>query len=122
MRWALVCDWRRTGGNWDTVSYARRETKSGARNFLNRAEMGAACDAGRKGRSRAPEHDGESHIVGSELREGVRSGLFEASEAAAEYEADLVGGAGALPGDLDFRLIAFFGRSRHLRAVRAMNV
>src|SRR6266481_4909156 len=89
--------------------------------FLNSCRDGAACCAVRKGRSRAPEHDGESHIVGSELRKGVGSGFFEAGKTAAEYEANLVGGSVALLGDLDFRLIAFFGRGVHLRPVRTID-
>ncbi len=57
----LVCDWRRTGGNWDTVSYARRETKSGARNFLIRAEMGQ--HAARGGRAEVErQNTTENHI------------------------------------------------------------
>jgi len=53
------------------------------------------------------------HVVGGELREGIWRGLFEAGEAAAKDEADFVGGAVALLGDLDFGLVAFFGRGFH---------
>jgi len=49
------------------------------------------------------------HVVGGELGEGVGGRFLEASETAAEDEADFVGGAVALLGDLDFGLIALFG-------------
>ena len=54
------------------------------------------------------------------MREGVRSGLFETSEAAAKYETHFVGGTVALLGDLDFRLCALRA-CIHFRPVRAID-
>src|SRR5262245_41703863 len=56
-------------------------------------------------------------IVGSELGEGVGGRFFETGEAAAEHEADFVGGAVTLLGDLNLRLVALLGRSVQLRPV-----
>src|SRR5579862_1365273 len=61
------------------------------------------------------------HVVGRELGEGVGGRFFKTREAAAEYEADFVGGAIALLGDLDFGLVALFGGSVELAPVRPVD-
>jgi hypothetical protein len=86
-----------------SASFKPRERELGSGTPTKaRASCGAACCARTRNR-------GLLHVVGGELGEGVGGRFFEASETAAEDEADFVGGAVALLGDLDFGLIALFG-------------
>ena len=55
------------------------------------------------------------------LREGIRGSFFEAGEAAAENEFDLVGGAIALFGDKDVGHVALFGGSVEIEEIGAVD-
>src|SRR5215813_2163887 len=70
---------------------------------------------------RRPRSSTRLQVVGGELGEGIGSRFFEAREAAAEDEADFVGGPVALFGNLDFGLVAFFRGRVELGPVRPVD-
>src|SRR5712672_6673 len=60
-------------------------------------------------------------IIGGELGECVGGGFLEPCQAAAEYEADGVGGAIALLGDAEFGFFALFGSGAGFEEMRAVD-
>src|SRR5258708_34105012 len=60
-------------------------------------------------------------ILGGELGEGGGSGFLETRKAAAEDEADCVGGGVALFGDAEFGFFAFFGGGAGFEEMRAVD-
>ena len=60
-------------------------------------------------------------IPGAELRKCVGGGFLESCQAAAEYEADCVGGAVALFGYAEFGFFALFGGGAGFEEVGAVD-